>query len=279
MDFRINYLHIWIMDTHLPPALPFRHVALKTPPQILNSEPHWRGQVTLSGHHKLWIALDGMGQLTCHERSYPISAGTAFLFTPGDRISATHDPRYPIKNFAAHLLLPEPWPNREVLGIRLQEVAVVKDLCRSAARCALYPGALAQQQYEGLCFQILAWVWRDVHARKPKEPDHMILESARQMAERPSAWKSVAEFAREAGYSIPQFNRRFKGLIGCSPAQYSIQHRIRRAKELLEHSSLQIGEIAEALGYRDLYYFSRQFKAVSKQSPQQYRAAHSSDLS
>jgi AraC-like DNA-binding protein len=43
------------------------------------------------------------------------------------------------------------------------------------------------------------------------------------------------------------------------------------ARRYLESSEMRIGEIADRLGYRDIYFFSRQFKGFYGMSPVAYR--------
>lgn len=82
---------------------------------------------------------------------------------------------------------------------------------------------------------------------------------------------SLPELARSVGYSPSHFSRLFKRVIGQSPSAYLIQQRVERARQMLSESSLTIGQIADALGYRDIYFFSRQFKSMTGQSPSAYR--------
>ena len=44
-----------------------------------------------------------------------------------------------------------------------------------------------------------------------------------------------------------------------------------RAKDLLQESGISIGEVAEALGYLDVFFFSRQFKPLVGLSPAKFR--------
>jgi AraC-like DNA-binding protein len=58
-----------------------------------------------------------------------------------------------------------------------------------------------------------------------------------------------------------------------SPNAFVLRCRIEQASFMLQESSLTIGEIAETLGYQDIFYFSRQFKKLTGHSPSAHRAA------
>ena len=56
-----------------------------------------------------------------------------------------------------------------------------------------------------------------------------------------------------------------------SPEQFLIHARIDRAKYLLRETDMTIGQIADALGYRDVFYFSRQFARVTGKTASAFR--------
>ena len=60
-------------------------------------------------------------------------------------------------------------------------------------------------------------------------------------------------------------------MTGHRPQAYVIEAKLERARQLLAESALSISEIAEALGYRDIYFFSRQFRQRTGGSPTDYR--------
>ena len=70
------------------------------------------------------------------------------------------------------------------------------------------------------------------------------------------------------------FIRSFKKETGQTPCEYVAQRKMERAKYLLESTELQIGEIAENLGYFDTMHFSKTFKKRHSVSPTAYRKIH-----
>ncbi|MNP64606.1 HTH-type transcriptional activator Btr [compost metagenome] len=52
---------------------------------------------------------------------------------------------------------------------------------------------------------------------------------------------------------------------------YVIRARIERAQHLLLYAGMNVTEVADALGYRDIFFFSRQFKQHTGKSPSEIR--------
>ncbi|MEU4608828.1 AraC family transcriptional regulator [Kribbella sp. NPDC023972] len=90
---------------------------------------------------------------------------------------------------------------------------------------------------------------------------------ARQIRQDPGRDWTVAEMAGRAALSRAQFTRRFVAQLGMSPAQYLIQARIDRAHQLLTENGMTVTQVASALGYTDVPYFSRQYKQRTGKPP------------
>lgn len=80
-----------------------------------------------------------------------------------------------------------------------------------------------------------------------------------------------AQLGRELGWSPRYFTRLFRNTFGCPPRVWLMRQRILRAAEMIADSERTFSEIAEGLGYPDLFLFSRQFKQVMGESPRAYR--------
>lgn len=68
--------------------------------------------------------------------------------------------------------------------------------------------------------------------------------------------------------------RLFKNQLGVGPIEYLIHLRVHKAKQLLLKTDARLGEIANCVGYSDVYYFSRLFKKHTGYSPIQFRDLH-----
>lgn len=77
--------------------------------------------------------------------------------------------------------------------------------------------------------------------------------------------------AKQAGVSYSYLKRLFVERLGMPPVRFVISRRMDCAKDYLTATTSSISEIAEALGYSSVYYFSRVFQAENGISPSQYR--------
>ncbi len=81
----------------------------------------------------------------------------------------------------------------------------------------------------------------------------------------------VATLAAAVNVSPSHFSALFKRWMGCPPIDYFIHLRMQQACRLFDSTSLNVKEVAAALGYDDPFYFSRTFKSVNRVAPSEYR--------
>ncbi len=81
---------------------------------------------------------------------------------------------------------------------------------------------------------------------------------------------SVSRLAEIAGISEIYFRKIFTSLYGTSPARYIRTIRIEKAKNCLLDKEMSVTDVAEAVGFSNLYHFSRTFKHVAGLSPTEY---------
>ena len=79
---------------------------------------------------------------------------------------------------------------------------------------------------------------------------------------------SVEEIARLSGISVSKLKGLFREKGGV--LHTFIRMKIERAKRMIETRQMNFSEIADALGFASLHYFSRTFKTVTGVSPSQF---------
>lgn len=78
------------------------------------------------------------------------------------------------------------------------------------------------------------------------------------------------DLARLTGLSTNYFRKLFYEVFGISPIAYVHQLRIKKAKEMLKSDYGSITDIAQSLGYLNIYDFSRDFKKHTGIPPSKY---------
>lgn len=77
--------------------------------------------------------------------------------------------------------------------------------------------------------------------------------------------------AKELHHDYPYLSKIFSETEGITIEQYIIKQRIEKVKEYLEYDELNLGEIADKMGYSSSAHLSAQFKKVTGTSPTQFK--------
>ena len=86
-----------------------------------------------------------------------------------------------------------------------------------------------------------------------------------------SGWPTPQGVAREVGLSYENFRKRFAELSGESPGRYQKRRRLEWACAAIYQGEHTIKEIADELGFCDVFHFSKAFKQVVGITPSEYR--------
>jgi AraC family transcriptional regulator of arabinose operon len=82
---------------------------------------------------------------------------------------------------------------------------------------------------------------------------------------------SVESIADMLGIERSYLSRLFKTYKNKSTQNYIIDYRIQRAKKMFEEEDLNVSQVCTAVGYTNIYCFSRIFKSRVGMSPKEYR--------
>lgn len=101
--------------------------------------------------------------------------------------------------------------------------------------------------------------------------DELVLSALAIMEDEVEERLAIADLARRLGVSPDRLERAFRAALGASPATCYRRMRLRRARDLLAHSSLPVREVALACGFVSLSSFSRAFREEYGHTPRQAR--------
>ncbi len=101
--------------------------------------------------------------------------------------------------------------------------------------------------------------------------DDRLIRLATQLRDTAHLPFGIDTLARQAGLGRSQCDRLFRAAFGVSPKAYWTRHRLGLAQAMLTGTAMPIGDIADRLGFSDIYDFSRWFRHHSKVTASSFR--------
>lgn len=224
-----------------------------------------------------WLVLEGRGRMRLGLEEYELEAGRWFLLQPGDRPEARHDPENPLVVFACHFQ-----PVREsgrfqpgvISGVSRQPLRHGAELAAQVFQEGPTGRELASATVRQTLLQAAHSLTRQTGGSGRNRLDSL----AREIRSAPGRSWTMAELARKSALSLPHLNRLWRAAWGLAPGQYVIRERVQRAVMLLRESDMTIQQIAESLGYNDVFFFHRQFRRAVGVTPRAVRLGAKTQL-
>jgi len=239
---------------------------------LVRCEPEWRWDPPVFEDWDVWIVLGGTGEIRIQGDLHPVTRGFTVCFPPGDwNVHADHDPKQPLHVFYCHFRLEGsresrsakiPPPRPAFLNTDPLLWATIRELSNLDTH--------ATPLKENLLWQLLLRL-EEAGPLVNSSSEERIRTLIRQIRESPAQARNIEEIARELSMSTGHFRRVFRQVSGQSPVDFIINCRIERAAYYLRETNLPIQKIAVIVGYRDVYFFSRQFKERTRLSPSALR--------
>lgn len=229
-------------------------------------------------YHILYIA-EGECRATVLGKEVVASAGSLVFFFPRERQSYTFRGAIPSVSYYLHFSGTAP----EVLLREIKESRErVFHIGKSATLEALLHSTeeeytLALPHHEGVTggylLSILSLCLRKIRLAEESTADASgkIAETCRRMHATLSEDLPIVYYAEACHLSESRFTHLFREVVGKSPVSYLIEARIRRAEELLSETALSVSAVADAVGVKNPYYFSRLFKKHTGIAPSTYK--------
>ena len=248
--------------------------------------PNWKFKgEKIFNKHNLILVYDGEAQLTCNDRRFNVSRGDLVYYKPFDfRIGHTFPDRL-MKCYTVDFLYTCPildGDNWELLDIKLPFSPVEKihddflfsrllDIFSSFTKVWLSGDSNRIIRGRSLFIEMLSLLlqWKggnNFNYDKVRKVERAI----QYMTEHYFSPLTLQELADNLGISPSYFGNIFKDVTGKSPITYLIDIRLRKAKDLLL-DGYSVSEVAEKVGFSDLYYFSKCFKKNEGVSPSHYK--------
>lgn len=231
---------------------------------------------------ELWLVRKGRGTMETLDRSIPLLPGFCAIMRPGGIYDATQDPDAPLGLTFVHFDVLTPRPRGHVVSNEIAdkwpEFYYIKDLeyisaiTKRIVQLARTSPLIGSNLLKGLMDDILNRSPMSFEAPLPHNLHRSrITEMIAELQSDPDMLPTVAAMAKRTGTSRSHFSRTFHELTGQTAIEYLLEARLLRARHLLTETDFSIKEISERLGYRDIFYFSRQFKEKIGVSPSSYR--------
>lgn len=251
-------------------------------------EPAWRLDWNTSWlkDFDLWLVWAGSGRLRLTEgQEVELRPGACFWMRPGRTYVGRHDPVDRLGATFIHFDLRDSRDRRLSAAqlppeqLQVRDFAYLDAATRHVVELVRSREESRRFEAETLLLSLLAGLAGATAEQLGESITPAAAENRRKIqqivaliAERPAEVPPVAELARKFGYSPVHFSRVFSQIMGEPPREYIVNARLQRARQLLRESNLSIGEIADMLGYPDIYFFSRQFREKCGKTPTEYRA-------
>jgi len=258
--------------------IPIKQMALTYGPALIENPATWKWQVRIpESYYNLWIFFSGEAEMTLKKRVFTLDRPLYFLLRPGECVSAVNRSGRSMQNFFLHIdckCVKEPIPDALITsswGTPIRNYDRFRGWAETAEQLWHRGDSLSRAMSTQIAQLMFHTFWQDITTRPADDRAEKILalmDAVRFHPEEP--WR-IENMAREHHLSRSQFTRRFTDTAGCSPRAFITRCRINKAIRLLTESSLNISEVAEALNYNDVFYFSRQFKQETGHPPSFYR--------
>lgn len=225
-----------------------------------------------------WQVHQGQGRLTLDGTSFRIAPGSTFIFCPGMKLIGEQDSGALLEVFACHFYATkaERKSNWQTLfkpyqGHRVSNLSLFRTWSEQAIQTYHPSDSIRHEQAQHLLRLMLLQLHRERYAPPASPQDSKIHALIQAIQKHPAHNWSIQHMCRHTALSSTYLNQRMLAITGYTPNRFVIQTKVERAQSLLQDSTMNLDEIADTLGYRDIYFFNRQFKQIIRQSPGQFR--------
>ncbi|MFD0710349.1 AraC family transcriptional regulator [Paenibacillus sp. GCM10027626] len=244
-------------------------------------EPDWKWEPRAPiSDYDIWYVCGGEGELQINGEPFAVRRGVFALLCPGDSVKARHDPHNRLTVIYIHFN----WLGKTESGVSIngfrpllvEEPQWLEALLQRALEVDRWETKWRAEEFDLLLKLVFIGLARERERQQYETPlSRMNRQRIQQITDYIRLHmreKLSPQIIGDLFECSPRYlSRMFKQYTGYSLKIYITQARMERAAELLAETAMTVTQIADAVGYADLYYFSKLFKSVYHASPLQYR--------
>lgn len=278
MDYMISPKPLRIVDLTLDPAkLSVRSLVIRTA-GCLPGRTHYRQGAVFANWAIVYIAGGAGSFRVNHGEAQRVTAGSLFLFQPGVHYDYGPDPdgywdEYYFTIVGSRLQeWLEHWPIQPNTVMHPGEDASSQNRI-DRIFALMDSGTPANSDRASLLLESLLYDWVQSCQTSPAAQGKTarlagLLEALSGTLYEPF---DAAAFAERHHWALSTLRRTVSEYTGFALHEYVHRLKIAEAKKRLLNTEQTVKEIAAALGYGDVFYFSRLFKKITGEAPQLFR--------
>lgn len=220
--------------------------------------------------YDVWYVLDGKGAITVNQQCHTVEKGHCILLEPGDEVSASHDPKQRLTVIFIHFNLPEQRLKTPFKSAKLFQTQWIEQCLQRIVEIHNKNMFGVEAEFESLLKASWIEIFRQLqHGMIDRTgKDLAIIDQVSDYLRLHLDQKLDMTALSEQFQLSPRYmSALFKKHTGDSLKQTFTRLRMERARFLLSETTMNITQIASALGFGDIYHFSKMFKAHHGISP------------
>jgi AraC-like DNA-binding protein len=242
-----------------------------------NCTPDWSLE-RVWNDYTFWQVVSGAALFECDSKVFRTEVGDSYVFKPGVKYKARKDSEERFATIVVHFDIDtkpidfytnfkykssDPFFNQKILLKVMENMNLGLNSMANKWFTAFFNGLHKENNEASKMMN------KDYYVNN--DQSRILTSICEKITKHPEMQFSITELASKLHVSSDHFTRLFKSYIGLSPKDFIINVRLNYAKGLLLSSSYTMERIADLCGYKNHYFFSRQFKAKTGMSPSHYR--------
>lgn len=234
-------------------------------------EPSWYWQPNPLTDYDVWYVVAGQGSVSLNGNSHKVGPGSCYVFQPGDRIVAEHNPERPLVVFFCHFGVRDGSGSEIVISLPSSEApvvfrdtSVIEPLLQQLIELSHLQSADDAAETDLLIKLILVKWMREAariedhgNAYYQKQIIVKVQGAIRYQLSEPVDYEALG---KGVGLTPRHISKLMKTYTGLTLKETISKLRMERAVYLLTETAMSVTEVAGSLGYADIYTFSKLFK-------------------